>query len=158
MALGLDAATTTGWAVVEHVGRLRVVEFGKIKIRHHQRLAEVLTRAVHLGVQVAAIEVPYVDKNVDTAIKLGMICGRWQQELDRVGMPYTTHKASEWQHQMLAGLITRRSPREDRKKAAAIWVASTFNLRVGEDEADAIILASWRAKLGAYAARVGVLE
>jgi Holliday junction resolvasome RuvABC endonuclease subunit len=155
-ALGLDAATSTGWGIVEFAhGRLRLLDFGIARVGDHRSLGEVVAKAVQLDVETAAIEVPYVDKNADTAIKLGIVVGRWMQELDRARMSYVTHKANDWQRNLLGGLIQNAAPRAARKRAASMWVASMFKIQVREDEADGICMAAWVAKVHAVMGRTG---
>jgi Holliday junction resolvasome RuvABC endonuclease subunit len=149
IVLGLDAATSTGWAIVGVAqGKTRLYDFGIANVHNWRSLGKVVAAGVSAGAETAALEVPYVDKSPDTAIKLGMIAGRWMQELDRAGLRYTQHKAQQWQSNLLKGLIVPRSPREERKRAAGLWVKCQFGLVVKEDEADAICLATWGAKVG----------
>lgn len=151
IGMGIDAAGSSGWGIVD-VGRGRpsLITFGVCNGKDHHAIVEVVETAVTHGVQVVAIESPYVDKNVDTAIKLGVICGRWCQEFDRAGIKWISCKADTWQRKLLDGLIHAGSPREVRKKAAKQYVRAEFGREVSEDEADAICLATWRAKESAF--------
>jgi Holliday junction resolvasome RuvABC endonuclease subunit len=151
IVLGIDAAAKSGWGIVDTTaGRPRLLDFGIAKVGNYRSLTAVVGAAIKLGAAKAAIEFPYVSVNPDTALKLGTVVGRWMQECDRAALAFETFTASQWQMQLLAGLITNRSPREARKRAAAIWVKSTFGIVALEDEADGICLASWRAKVGRF--------
>jgi Holliday junction resolvasome RuvABC endonuclease subunit len=160
VVLGIDAASSSGWAVIRApAGPLELVSWGKCNGKDFQSIVEVCQGAVALGVDLAAIETPYVDQSPDVAIKLGLVVGRWAQEIDRHKIPWTGHKAAQWQHRLLAGLIGPSSPRDQRKLAAQRWVRANFAARVGaapisDDEADAICLAAWRAKESRFAALV----
>jgi Holliday junction resolvasome RuvABC endonuclease subunit len=145
--LGLDAASTTGWAVVD--GRNAtpaLLTWGAVDARTHHAAIAVVENARALGVAMAAVETPYVDKNADTAIKLGIVVGRWAQELGRAGIPWKGWKAQQWQFHVLKGMVGPGAPRAQLKAAAARWVKITYGYDVGEDEADAICFATWRAK------------
>lgn len=146
ITLGVDAAGSSGWAIVDtSAGRPRLVSYGVCRAQHDHIIDVVETAFAH-HVEVAAVEWPYVDKSPAVAIKLGVIVGRWAQELDRVRIPWKGHNAQSWQAGLLAGLIGAASPRDQRKAAAARWVKAEFGVIVTGDEADAIGLATWRAK------------
>ncbi len=148
IVLGIDAAASSGWAIVDASGgRPQLLDYGIAKCSDYRTLPAVVGVAITAGVASAAIEVPYVDKNIDTAIKLGFVVGRWMQELDRAALSYGTFQAQSWQHFILAGLVTPQSTREARKRAAISWVEITYRVRVPSDSADAICLATWRAKV-----------
>lgn len=150
--LGIDAATSSGWGVIDtSKGRRGLLSFGAINAKDAHAIIEVVESALALGVADAAIETPYVTPdpkraNPDTAIKLGVIVGRWVQELDRAGIPCTWCKAVTWQQGLLAGLIRGSSPREVRKRAAKTYVRAEFGIDVEEDPADAICVAIWRGR------------
>jgi hypothetical protein len=50
---------------------------------------------------------------------------------------------------MLSGLISTRAPRAARKAAAQLWVRRNFGAELGEDEADAAVMATWALRLHA---------
>jgi Holliday junction resolvasome RuvABC endonuclease subunit len=147
IVFGVDAATSSGWAIVDSTaGKPRLVSYGVGCGTDHAVVHDLVENAQRLGAQLGAIEAPYVDKNPDTAIKLGVIVGRFAQELDRAGIAWTGHKAQQWQQRLLNGLIALTSPREVRKRAAIQWVKATYGIDAREDEADAICLTTWKAK------------
>ncbi len=151
--LGIDCATTTGWALVQlGAGRPVVAAHGTIRAGWHE-VRDLVDHFSVAGLSVAALETPYVDKNADTTIKLARLCGRFEQELEARAIPVELVKASEWQRGLLRGLITETSKRGDRKRACRLWVKSELGKVVGEDEADAIALAVWVGRRLAFAAR-----
>jgi Holliday junction resolvasome RuvABC endonuclease subunit len=154
IVLGIDAAAKSGWGIVDTTaGRARLLDFGIAKVGNYRSLGAVVAAAIKLGAVKAAIEYPYVAENAGTALKIGTVVGRWMQECDRAALAFETFTASQWQLQLLSGLITNKSKREDRKKAAAIWVKSVFGIVALEDEADGICLAAWRAKVGRFSGK-----
>lgn len=154
IVLGIDAATKSGWGIVDTTGgRIRLLDFGIAKVGNYRSLGAVMAVALKLNVAKVAIEYPYMAENAGTAIKIGIVVGRWMQECDRAALPFETFTAHQWQMQLLTGLITNRSKSPERKKAAAIWVKSVFGINALEDEADGICLASWRAKVGRFSGK-----
>jgi Holliday junction resolvasome RuvABC endonuclease subunit len=147
LVLGIDAATTTGHATIllGEAGKLSVRRVGRIAARAGA-ISDLIAAAAGDGVVLAGLETPYLDKNPDTTIKLAMIAGRFAQELDHHRIPCAQLRADEWQKGLLTGLISGRSDRGLRKRAARAWVHATYKLDVTEDEADAICLATWLAK------------
>ncbi len=155
IAAGLDAASRTGWAVVE-AGRGRPTRLasGVVEAHWDQIMDTVAQVFLPRGVELALIEVPYVASNPHTAITLGRIVGRWEEELDRAGIAVELVRAQQWQVGLMAGLIGRTSPRDQRKKAARLWVRQFYGLNLpSEDECDAIGLATWGAQRAAISGR-----
>jgi Holliday junction resolvasome RuvABC endonuclease subunit len=150
--LGIDAATTTGWAVVGPEGsRMKVLAHGRMTADWSG--IEQLLAGLVVPVEVAAVESPYLDKNPDTTITLARIVGRFEQVLDRRGVRTELVKAASWQQGLLDRLIRPSSTRAQRKFAAKLWVRASYRLDVSEDEADAICLATWQAKHELFNAR-----
>lgn len=148
LVAGLDAATRTGFAVVEAgKGKPRVLGRGVVDASWGELrrvLADVL---VPLQVTLAIIEVPYMGDNPHTAIAIGRIVGRWEQEVERAGIRVELARAQQWQSGILSGLIGSGSVRAQRKKAAKLWVRQFYGIEVAsEDEADAIGIATWGAQ------------
>jgi Holliday junction resolvasome RuvABC endonuclease subunit len=145
--LGVDAATRSGWAIIDTTaGPPRHLGHGIVSGIDASAISDLVEHAAAAGVTIAAVEEPYLDKSAAVAIKLGIIVGRWLQELELAGLKCELFKAQSWQHFALAGLIGPSSPRAQRKAAAKRWVKAEFGLVVPEDAADAIVFATWRAK------------
>lgn len=150
IVVGIDSATSTGWAVIHRDERGR-----------ETRLGSGVTSAESAGgiaafvqtmtttwptIDLVAVEDAYLDKNPKTLKVLCRIQGRWLQEFERAGIRCTLVDASTWQIGMLRGLIQRASPRKDRKKAAILWARRLLGAAVTSDEADALCLATWAAR------------
>jgi Holliday junction resolvasome RuvABC endonuclease subunit len=144
--LGLDCASTTGWAVVQvRGGKPAVSTYGKIKAGWAE-IRDLINHFSSASLTLAVLETPYVDKNPDTTIKLARLCGRFEQELDAHDIAIEVVKAWDWQRGLLRGLVHERSTRPERKAACRRWVRAELGLDVGEDEADAIAMAVWMGK------------
>jgi Holliday junction resolvasome RuvABC endonuclease subunit len=144
--LGLDCATQTGWAVVEVKGGLTTPRQWGVVRAGCGPIEDLVDHLSTLPLTSAALEAPYLDKNVATTITLARLVGRWEQELDRRKVPTVLVKAAEWQMGLLRGFISHATTRPARKRAAQLWVRTMYKLRVSEDEADALALATWHAK------------
>lgn len=152
--LGLDAATNTGWGVVScDEGEPRLLSYGVIGTAWEQ-IRDLIEQLAPMPIVHAAIETPYVDRDPSVTIKLARIAGRFEQECERHAIPVQLANARTWQVALLQGLITPQSPRVVRKRAAQRWVESVYRVRVREDEADAICLATWAAKTRAFKGRI----
>jgi Holliday junction resolvasome RuvABC endonuclease subunit len=156
LVIGIDAATiTTGWAVVDvRPGLPKLVASGTIG---GTRAADILalSRAWAPKVQAAAVEEPYLDprKGVATMRKLAGATERWLMAWELAGVPCRAVRAQEWQCGVLAGLAGPQAPREQRKRAAAIWTRAQFGAVLSEDVADAACLAFWEGRRLAFGKR-----
>jgi Holliday junction resolvasome RuvABC endonuclease subunit len=144
IAVGIDCATTTGWAIVERKG-------GRETLRGHGILKlntpHVWNPIAWLALQarpwggpwpdVVAIELPWLGKNPHTLEVLARYCGRFEQAF--TSTPTRLVKASEWQSKILGRFGGKK--RAGLKRAAVLWVKGTFGVDVSDDEADAIGLA-----------------
>lgn len=158
VVLGIDSAPScTGWAMVERDGdRERLIAHGLLRSVDHDVVNEFSGRIAMgtLPVDVVVIEDVYLDKNVDTVKVLSRLVGRWQQAFEPMGIATRLVMADVWQKGVLLGLITPRTDRDGRKKAAKIWAQATFAEALDEDEADASAIATWEIRQRAFAARV----
>ncbi len=146
MILGIDSAPAkTGWALVDRKGTKEELIASGVLARVDGTVVAEFVQRVMSGPRptMAAIEDAYLDKNVQVVKVLSRLVGRWQQELDRVGLPHRLVMGSVWQRAVLRGLIGQTTKRAERKRAAKLWVKATFRLSVTEDEADAVALATW---------------
>ena len=153
IAVGIDCATKTGWAVVERkAGRERLVGRGVLDLSGASGLpsellslfAGRLNAEVPLAGLPVAIELPYLGRgkalNVVTLRTLARLCGRWEQALGVYGADVELVMADAWQRRILGKFGGRK--RAERKKAAKLWAAGTFGVRLTEDEADAVAIAT----------------
>jgi Holliday junction resolvasome RuvABC endonuclease subunit len=152
IALGIDCATHSGWAVVERKDRREsLLGRGVLDLSGSAGLpAEVLASFVRrlnaevpLSALPVAIELPYLARgksmNVVVLRTLARLCGRWEQALGAYGADVELVMADAWQRRILGRFGGRK--RAERKKAAKLWAAGTFGVRLTEDEADAVAIA-----------------
>jgi Holliday junction resolvasome RuvABC endonuclease subunit len=144
IAVGIDCATTTGWAIVERTGgreTLRGHGIIKFNTPHVWKpIAWLALQARPWGgpwPDVVAIELPWLGKNPHTLEVLARYCGRFEQAF--TSTPTRLVKASEWQSKILGRFGGKK--RAGLKRAAVLWVKGTFGVDVSDDEADAIGLA-----------------
>lgn len=101
--------------------------------------AELVLDGVHV-----AIELPYLARgkaqNVVVLRTLARFCGRWEQALEVYGAQVELVMANDWQHRLLGQFGGAK--RAERKKAAKLWAKGTFGVRLTEDEADAVAIAT----------------
>lgn len=160
IVLGVDSAfTRTGWALVEREGpKERLIAHGLLEACD----AEVVGGFAHkmatgpLGpdIKMVVIEDAYLDMNVDTLKSLSRLVGRWQQAFEVLGLRTRLVMADVWQRGLLTGLITGKTERDGRKRAAQIWAHATFGEALHTDEADAVGLAVWQLRQRAFAQRI----
>jgi Holliday junction resolvasome RuvABC endonuclease subunit len=152
IALGIDCATCSGWARIERIGgRERMLDHGVLKLADPAEAWRAIAGlAAHTpSPDVVAVELPYVDKNIDTAIKLALLAGQFKQAFGSTGAVVELVRASQWQAAILGRFGGGK--RADRKKAAKIWARAVFDLQLSEDEADAAAVATWAARRAAFA-------
>lgn len=144
IAVGIDCATTTGWAIVERVaGRETLKGHGLLNLKRPDPWNPVAWLALQSrplggpGPDVVAIELPWLGKNPHTLEVLARYCGRFEQAF--AGVPTRLVSASEWQSKILGRFGGKK--REGLKRAAVLWAKGSFGVEVSEDEADAIGLA-----------------
>ena len=158
IVLGIDSAfTRTGWALLEREGpKERLIAHGLLEACD----AEVVGGFAHkmatgpLTIGMVVIEDAYLDQNVDTLKSLSRLVGRWQQAFEVLGLRTRLVMADVWQRGLLTGLISGKTEREGRKRAAQIWAHATFGEALHTDEADAVGLAVWQLRHRAHAQRV----
>ena len=155
LAIGADIATRTGWGVVESVcGHEHPLEHGTIDAAKltPAELCQAIDRVLDLSAcnshndVVVALELPFLDKNPHVLEVLARLCGQWEHACAMRGLETVLVRASQWQAAILTGLITTTSKREQRKRAARMWVKSTFGVVTSEDECDAIALGTWACR------------
>lgn len=152
--LGIDSATTTGWALVERVGMAeRLLGYGTAKLGENPAGA-VSRLAAHVfelaRPDLVVIEQPWMGKNVKTAMLLAEFVGRWKQAFESRGCVCSVVLPSQWRAGILTGLIGAKSPRAACKKAARIWGRGTFGVTMSEDEAEAVAVATWAARVRSH--------
>ena len=154
IVLGLDSASTCGWAVVESTPE-RLLEHGAVDARDHDEIERLADYVVSKYCpRRAAIEDSYLGDNVATVKLLSRLVGRWEQALALRSVKHEIVMADVWQQGVLGGLISRRSKRAERKAACVRWVRATYGIGVAEDPADAIGLATWMARREEVARRL----
>jgi len=158
IALGIDAATKAGWALVEEkAGRLHLLDRGVLDLDRPDAWNPVACLALHCrppkpAPDVVAIEIPWLGKNVATTITLARICGRFEQAFEPM-CPVIVVRASQWQASILGRLGGKT--RATLKPAAVLWARGTFGVTLDIDTADAAGIAAY-ALSQARAKRVGI--
>lgn len=147
--LGIDPAVRkTGWAVMDADGR-RVTRIVKTGVYHYATTDDIQAFALALckpdvRPDLVAIEGQYFDKNVAVLIALVEMRMRIQVIFELQGIPVVIVAAQDWQLGLLNGLINRKSPRKDRKAAAALYVKRFHPSNAkSQDEIDAIAIGVW---------------
>ncbi len=153
--LGIDCATTAGWALVTGSPSCEtLLDRGTVALangcacvvqglveRVRQRLKD---RGEAMAGLVVAIEEPYLAHDNPKTLKvLARLVGRLEQAFELAGAEVVTVTAQSWQACVL-GVGPRRFGgvrRADRKAAAGIVARSLFGRGLTEDEADAAMLA-----------------
>ena len=137
-ALGIDCATTCGWALVDNTaGKERSLGRGVLDLSRstQEKVEDLANLARSMKPDVVVVELPYLDKNVVTLRTLAMLAGRFQQAFEVAGFPVELLMATQWQSSVLGRFGGRK--REGLKKAAVLWARATFGVAMTEDEADA---------------------
>lgn len=155
--LGLDVATSCGWAVLRAAKRgqpgllvYNTMDLSAVPssiVRTFQadlirNFSECAVRGYGTGLEVG-LEEPYLDKSPKTFKVLALLVGRFQQAFESVGIVPVLVPAQTWQTAVLGQFGGKR--REDRKKAALIWAKAMFGLELSQDAADAAGLAYYLA-------------
>ena len=153
LAVGIDCATASGWALVARENRHeRVIDHGVVDLSGKRgrpsevisALVQRLARSTSLEGLPVAIELPYLARgktqNVVVLRTLARLCGRWEQALGVHGADVELIMADAWQRRILGSFGGRK--RAERKKAAKLWARGTFGKLFSEDEADAVAIAT----------------
>jgi hypothetical protein len=157
IVLGIDSATTAGWAVVDGE---RLIEYGTVDARDPIRVWQL---AGHLVVAhapaLAVIEDSYLGRgahaNVATAKLLSRLIGRWEMALAARGVRAELVLPQAWQTATLAGFLPPgRVKRDDRKRAAAAWAKATYGVTITGDAADAVGLATYASRRASMDAKL----
>lgn len=158
IVLGIDSASTAGWAVVDGE---RLIEYGTVDARDPRRVwqlvGDVVTRR---RPGIAVIEDSYLahgpKANVGTAKLLSRMIGRWEMALAAREVPSELVLPAQWQGETLAGFLPPgRATRDQRKAAAAAWALAVHRVKVTGDAADAVGIATWASRRALVAARLG---
>lgn len=153
IALGIDAATITGWAKVEAGAggvRPRLLDWGLVDFNKHKLAPWNPVAAVELACRppapvphIVAIELPWMGKNPHTLEVLARICGRFEQAFGPSGANVRVIRANQWQPKMLGSC---RLKREMLKRLSVAWCKAQFGLDLPEDAADAAVMAAYALK------------
>jgi Holliday junction resolvasome RuvABC endonuclease subunit len=150
IVLGIDSAELTGFALVEQTPDRgeRLVRHGVMTIRSAEEVeAAVISLTAGTTLDVVAVEEPFVHpRNPATGLALARLLGRWLQAFESRDLTTVTVPAAMWQTNVLPG-VTNRTRSADRKEAARTFARDRFNVEVTEDEADAIAMATWVARV-----------
>jgi Holliday junction resolvasome RuvABC endonuclease subunit len=103
-------------------------------------------------VDIVAIELPYLGKNVNTLRVLARLFGRFEQAFEPTGAEIVEVTAQHWQHRILGRFGGVR--RESLKPAAIMWARATFGVQLTEDEADAAGVSACVLRERAYARKI----
>ena len=162
-ALGLDCATKCGWSVVEdalQAARKRgqaehLVGHGVLDLSGKKKpISTVINELVFSlpSIDVAVVELPYLDENVVTLRTLARLVGRFEHAFEPLHVGVELVMATEWQRAILGGFGGKN--REGLKKAAVLWARATFGAVLTEDEADAAGIASHVLRKRSFARRL----
>ena len=149
IALGIDCATSSGWALVEATGgHERLLADGVIDLTipdfwmEIKRLADASYWETETKIpDIVAIELPWLGKNAHTLEVLARLCGRFEQAFEPTGAKVQVVRASEWQSSILGRFGGKT--RAGLKLAAIAWAKGTFGVSLPSDAADAAGLACW---------------
>lgn len=138
-ALGIDCATSTGWALVEGPASPQLLGSGKLDLRTDAsaKIAMLAEKINTVGVDRVVIELPWLGKNIQTTIVLARLCGRFEQVFPGAEV-IVSHV---WQTSMLG--CGRGAKRAQLKATAQMLAKATFGKDFPEDVADAICIALW---------------
>jgi Holliday junction resolvasome RuvABC endonuclease subunit len=144
IVLGIDSASRSGWALVQGE---RLIEHGTVNGADRKR-QDTLAAYVcgKTRPDLVAIEDNYLGANVNVVKVLSRIVGAWELCFAVRGVDTRLVMGSVWQKALLTGLIDFGTKSTARKAACALWVKATYGVKVSEDEADAIGLATHVAR------------
>lgn len=144
--LAVDSAkVVTGWAVLESKG---LHEHGVIKTKGDKWRDQLTYHALYLIAKyrpvTLVVEYPYLGSNPDTVIKLAIAMSTWYHAgLGKVER-YIEVPAEEWQSAIMSGRFKKRKWLKAMAKSIA---ESTYGVKLGEDESDAICIGLWAERL-----------
>lgn len=154
IALGIDAATKTGWAMVgQERGREKLLEWGVLDFKKHD--ADPWNPAAFLALHcrqpapepnIVAIELPFLGPSPHTLEVLARICGRFEQAFGPSGADVRVVRSNQWQPKMLG---PTRMKRAVLKKLAVAWCRSNLGAVLPQDAADAAVLAVYALRFPA---------
>ena len=161
IALGIDCATKTGWALVESDGgHEKLLADGVIDLgipdfwMEIKRLADAsFWETEPKRPDAVAIELPYMGKNAHTLEVLARMCGRFEQAFESTGAQVQVVRASQWQTSILGRFGGKT--RAGLKLAAVAWAKGTFGVSLPSDAADAAGLACFALRT-ARARKLGI--
>lgn len=154
--IGIDPGKKTGWGIVRVLASPTYLSSGSVeldnkgsKIKSAVELLQLLNVGFfdicRTGVKTVtlAIEGQYVDKNIDTTIKLARSSGRWVEAAAYLNLDHRIVNPSSWQSAEL-GLKMCRS---QVKKLSRLKVQSLYGplASVSQDDCDAILIARHEA-------------
>lgn len=149
IVLGLDAASHTGWGLIERVGgREKCLGSGVVNGKSWEEVDALASRVVHGDnpPDLVAIEDNFLGVDPNAMKVISRIVGRWLQAFEPLGIDAVLVMASTWQAALLKGLMAHRAQRAERKRAAAQWVQANCGVDLKGDEADAVCLACYAAR------------
>lgn len=146
IALGIDAATKTGWAKVERVdGREKLLDWGVLDFKKFERepwnppaFLDLRCRAPAGVPDVVAIELPWLGRDPHALEVLARICGRFEQVFGPRCSDVRVVRAVQWQSKMLGNT---RMGRGALKRLAVAWCKSKLGAKLPQDAADAAVMA-----------------
>jgi len=140
MVIGLDPGNATGWAFRDSAGAW---QNGTLAPENFAAVDHVLVSARAAGVTVAAIESPFLGKNVQTLRVLSEIRGRLISACERQGLTIRNVAPLQWKSAMIMTPAGMPQGREAQKRAA-IAKAKALGASVnGDDQADAVCLCEY---------------
>lgn len=147
IAMGIDAATKTGWAQVERAnGRETLLDWGVLNLKTQSWFKIHKLAREHTSQNVVAIELPWLGKDPHAMGVLARICGRFEQEFEVGGAIVRVIQASIWQSKMLGNT---RMGRDALKRLAVAWCRSNLGVTLPQDAADAAMLAVYALRFPA---------
>lgn len=146
--LALDQASqTTGYAIFKDS---RLIQHGKFTFEDFDfgvRLTKIRNKIIELirdnNIDQLVFEDIQLQQNVDTFKKLAEVFGVVYELATELNIPNEAILSSVWK----SGLKIKGADRTSQKRAASTWVAQTYNLKVTQDEADAICIGAYYSSL-----------
>jgi Holliday junction resolvasome RuvABC endonuclease subunit len=151
--LGIDSASRAGWALVQGEKLLEhnVVTEATNRLRQDALAAYVCSKN---RPDLVVIEDNFLSANVATLKVLARMVGAWEMSFAVRGVETTLMIPESWRAATVKALVPKKPVRADWKLAAKTWVRSTYGVTVGEDEAEAICMASAVARTMAFDQRI----
>ena len=154
IALGIDAATRTGWAMVgQERGREKLLDWGVLDFKKHDAdpwnpaaFLALHCRPPALSPNIVAIELPFLGPSPHTLEVLARICGRFEQAFGPSGADIRVIRSNQWQPKMLGPTRLKRTML---KRLAVAWCKSAFLIDLPQDAADAAVMAVYALRFPA---------